>query len=154
KGDDRDDHRPRRSDAGPCRVQQDSLAERSTLSRHGDPCSMLGSLRRWPRSPVNHDRVENRDVAPGALGAGSMSAPAVRTRTVSVLLPTLNERGFIRDCLESLVHQQGCEIDEILVLDGGSTDGTRDIVDAMGPPVRLVPNPGVTAAAAMNLGVA
>ena len=66
--------------------------------------------------------------------------------TAAVLLPTLNERGFIRDCLESLVHQQGCEIDEILVLDGGSTDGTRDIVDAAGPPVRLVPNPGVTAA--------
>ena len=83
-----------------------------------------------------------------------MSAGAVAMRKVSVLLPTLNERGFIRDCLESLVHQQGCEIDEILVLDGGSTDGTGDIVDAVGPPVRLVPNPGVTAAAAMNLGVA
>ena len=63
----------------------------------------------------------------------SASRPRASHRgTVSVILPTLNERGFIRDCLESLVRQQGCEIDEILVVDGGSTDGTRDIVDGGG----------------------
>jgi glycosyltransferase involved in cell wall biosynthesis len=83
-----------------------------------------------------------------------VSVAAATSRKVSVLLPTLNERPFIRDCLESLIHQQSCVIDEILVLDGGSTDGTRDIVDAVGAPARLVPNPGVTAAAAMNLGLA
>jgi glycosyltransferase involved in cell wall biosynthesis len=79
---------------------------------------------------------------------------ALGSRPVSVLLPTLNERGFVRDCIASLLAQQGCEIDEILVVDGGSTDGTRDIVEGLGPPVRLVHNPGVTAAAAMNLGLA
>lgn len=76
------------------------------------------------------------------------------TPKVSVLLPALNERGFIRDCLDSLLAQDYPGICEVLVLDGGSFDGTREIVTAMGSGVRLVDNPRVTAAAAMNIGLA
>jgi succinoglycan biosynthesis protein ExoA len=73
--------------------------------------------------------------------------------TVSIVLPTLNERPFIRDCLDSLVGQDYPGIVEILVCDGGSTDGTREIITAYGAPVRLVDNPGVTAAAGLNAGL-
>ena len=73
---------------------------------------------------------------------------------VTIILPTLNERAFIRDCLDSLLAQDYPSIDEVLVVDGGSVDGTRDIVASIGPPVRLVDNPNVTAAAAMNVGLA
>jgi succinoglycan biosynthesis protein ExoA len=72
---------------------------------------------------------------------------------VSVVLPTLNERHYIRDCLDSLLAQDYEGLVEILVVDGGSTDGTREIVVAEGEPVRLVDNPRVTAAAAMNIGI-
>jgi GT2 family glycosyltransferase len=72
---------------------------------------------------------------------------------VSVVLPTLNERAFVRDCLDSLLAQDYPDVLEILVVDGGSTDGTRAIVEGVGPPVRLVDNPRVTAAAAMNIGI-
>ena len=73
---------------------------------------------------------------------------------VSIVLPTLNERAFIRDCLDSLERQDSVDLVEILVLDGGSTDGTREIVAASGGRVRLLDNPGVTAAAALNRGLA
>jgi hypothetical protein len=73
---------------------------------------------------------------------------------VSIVLPTLNERAYIRDCLESLLKQDYACVDEILVVDGGSTDGTREIAEAVGGPVRVVENPRVTAAAAMNIGIA
>lgn len=76
------------------------------------------------------------------------------TPSVSIILPTLDERAFIRDCLDSLLVQDYPAIDEILVVDGGSVDGTRDIVVSLGSPVRLVDNPRVTAAAAMNVGLA
>ena len=75
------------------------------------------------------------------------------TAPVSIVLPTLNERGYIRDCLDSLLAQDYPGIEEILIVDGGSTDGTREIVDRTGPPARLVDNPRVTAAAAMNVGL-
>jgi glycosyltransferase involved in cell wall biosynthesis len=79
---------------------------------------------------------------------------AIVSPTVSVILPTLNERGFITDCLESFLAQDYANLLEILVVDGGSTDGTRDLVERAGPPVRLVANPRVTAAAALNVGLA
>ncbi|KAA0234479.1 MAG: hypothetical protein JJLCMIEE_02604 [Acidimicrobiales bacterium] len=72
---------------------------------------------------------------------------------VSVVLPTLDERSTIRDCLDSLLAQDYPYIREILVVDGGSTDGTRQIVASAAPRVRLVDNPRVTAAAAMNVGL-
>lgn len=77
--------------------------------------------------------------------------PMDRVRpTVSIVLPTLQERAHIRDCLDSLLAQDDERVTEILVGDGGSTDGTRDIVEAFGPPVRLVENPKVSAAGALN----
>jgi dolichol-phosphate mannosyltransferase len=45
----------------------------------------------------------------------------------SVIVPVLNERGRLRPCLEGLIGQ-GCEVAEILVVDGGSTDGTQDLI--------------------------
>ena len=73
---------------------------------------------------------------------------------VSVVLPTLNERGYVTDCLTSLLAQDYPAIDEILVVDGGSDDGTQAIAESFGGPVRVVDNPRVTAAAAMNVGLA
>lgn len=72
---------------------------------------------------------------------------------ITIILPTLNERHHVRDCLDSLLAQDYDNIARIFVVDGGSTDGTREIVEAEGGVVSLLDNPGMTAAAAMNIGV-
>lgn len=46
---------------------------------------------------------------------------------ISVLVPVLNEYGRLAPCLEGLLHQ-GDEVTEILVVDGGSDDGTQELV--------------------------
>jgi dolichol-phosphate mannosyltransferase len=59
---------------------------------------------------------------------------------VTVLVPVLNETARLAPCLTGLV-AQGPEVAEILVVDGGSADGTRDIVRAWArrdPRIRLV----------------
>jgi succinoglycan biosynthesis protein ExoA len=92
-------------------------------------------------------------------GRDQMSEPMLSAEpipgqpTVSVVLPALNERHYIKDCLDSLARQDYAHIMEVLVCDGGSTDGTRDIVAGYGGIVRLVDNPGVTAAAGLNIGL-
>ncbi len=74
--------------------------------------------------------------------------------TVAVLLPVLNERHFLRDCLDSLARQDYPNIMQILVIDGGSGDGSATIAESSADQrVRVVENPRVTAAAAMNVGI-
>lgn len=82
------------------------------------------------------------------LGGGASSP------SVTIILPTHTERRFIRDCLGSIQRQDYPNLVEVLVVDGGSIDGTRPIVGSMGRPFRLVDNPGATAANAMNIGLA
>jgi GT2 family glycosyltransferase len=63
---------------------------------------------------------------------------------VSILLPVLNEEAHLERCLNSLLAQDYPAIEEILVIDGGSTDGTVEIIDrfnAADGRVRLVVNP-------------
>jgi glycosyltransferase involved in cell wall biosynthesis len=78
--------------------------------------------------------------------------------SVSILIPCYQERNFIRGCLESVLAFELPDLTEIevLVLDGGSTDGTREIVREVSERdtrVRLVDNPGRTQSAALNLGI-
>ena len=47
---------------------------------------------------------------------------------VSVIVPSLNVVPYIRECMDSVVNQSMREL-EILCVDAGSTDGTREILD-------------------------
>lgn len=51
------------------------------------------------------------------------------TNAFTVIVPVLNERARLAACLEGLV-QTGDDVAEILVVDGGSTDGTDQLVHA------------------------
>lgn len=46
---------------------------------------------------------------------------------VSVVMPCLNAREFLKECLESVLHQTLKEI-EVIIVDAGSTDGTLEIL--------------------------
>ena len=50
------------------------------------------------------------------------------TPKVSVILPSLNVADYIEECMDSVVHQSLQEL-EIICVDAGSTDGTKEILD-------------------------
>ena len=67
---------------------------------------------------------------------------------ISVIIPALNEAGCLRDTLTALGHPENVEI---LVVDGGSCDGTDDLAAAAG--TRVLRSPAGRARQ-MNLGAA
>jgi dolichol-phosphate mannosyltransferase len=59
--------------------------------------------------------------------SGDGGDPSWVKERVSVIVPVLNERNRLSSCLEGLI-AQGAEVHEILVVDGGSNDGTQQLV--------------------------
>ena len=59
---------------------------------------------------------------------------------VCAVIPVLNEEKFIKRCIDSLLAQTFPV--KIMVLDGGSTDSTLDILDSYGDSIRVIENPG------------
>jgi glycosyltransferase involved in cell wall biosynthesis len=70
----------------------------------------------------------------------------------SVIIPAYNVASYIAQALRSLLNQTHVP-DEILVVDNGSADQTPSIVEAFGPPVRLINEPRRGAAIARNRGI-
>src|SRR5262249_26350049 len=74
---------------------------------------------------------------------------------ISAIMPCRNEEAFLAGTLGSLVPQLGPS-DELLVVDGRSGDRSREIVAAWSSKdsrIRLLDNPDLHAAAAMNRGI-
>lgn len=73
--------------------------------------------------------------------------------TVTVAIPVLNEEAHIDACLEAVASQTYPAIVEILVVDGGSRDRTRDLAKAKDR-VRVLDNARRIQAAALNIALA
>ena len=70
---------------------------------------------------------------------------------VCAVIPVLNEEKFIKRCIDSLLAQTFPV--KIMVLDGGSTDSTLDILDSYGDSIRVIDNPGKRVPNARNLAL-
>jgi glycosyltransferase involved in cell wall biosynthesis len=79
------------------------------------------------------------------------------TPLVSVIIPCRNEATFIAGCLDSIL-RNGYPLDrlEVLVVDGMSEDGTREVLDRYAvqhPCIRIIENPRKVTPNALNLGL-
>lgn len=83
--------------------------------------------------------------------------PLAERPRCSIIIPCYNEERYIEGVLRAALTQRyPPELLEIFVVDGGSTDRTREIVArvaAADPRVTLLDNPGRIQAAAMNVGI-
>ncbi len=70
---------------------------------------------------------------------------------VCAVVPVLNEEKFISRCIDSLISQTMPV--EILVLDGGSTDKTLQILKSYGDSIKLIKNLGKRVSQARNLAL-
>jgi glycosyltransferase involved in cell wall biosynthesis len=106
-------------------------------------------------APIDVERTTPRilsSVPSWETPTGPRDVPGVSLPTVTVALPVLNEGERVEECLRSVANQTYPRIVEILVVDGGSVDATRDIAAAF-PGVRVVDNPHQLQAAGLNVAL-
>lgn len=76
------------------------------------------------------------------------------TPQVSVLMPMRNAEQFVGEALRSLLYGQDVDL-EVVVVDDGSTDGSRDVIARLNDArVRVVDGPQTGVAGAFNAGLA
>jgi glycosyltransferase involved in cell wall biosynthesis len=77
--------------------------------------------------------------------------------TISIVIPCRNEKEHIETCLHSILAQEALpEGVEIIVADGMSDDGTREILDRLAadtPCLRAINNPGRIVSSGLNAAV-
>jgi len=73
--------------------------------------------------------------------------------TISVVIPCLNDAGFLAACLDALAAQTR-PADEIIVVDNGSTDATVEVARARGARVIHEPSRGIWPATAAGFDAA
>ena len=76
---------------------------------------------------------------------------------VSIICPIYNEERFIEACIQSVLAQDFPKENwELLLVDGGSTDRTRSLIEpylAQYAHIRMLDNEHRTAPYAMNIGI-
>jgi glycosyltransferase involved in cell wall biosynthesis len=73
--------------------------------------------------------------------------------TVAVVTPSFEMAGFLRETIDSVLAQDWPHVD-YLVMDGGSRDGTRELLESYGDRIRWVSQPDGGQADAVNRGFA
>jgi glycosyltransferase involved in cell wall biosynthesis len=75
-------------------------------------------------------------------------------RTVSVIVPTYNRAHYLGEAIESILNQdiRDCQI-EIIVVDDGSTDNTKEVLRKFGDRVRYIYQDNGGAGPARNRGI-
>jgi len=72
---------------------------------------------------------------------------------VAVVTPSYEMAGFLRETIDSVLAQDWPHVD-YLVMDGGSRDGTRELLESYGDRIRWVSEPDGGQADAVNTGIA
>lgn len=86
-------------------------------------------------------------------GGDALQAPSGEA-CVDVVVPVFNGRATIVQALASVLAQQGPWLNQIIVVDDGSTDDTAQVVQAMNSPrIQLVRTANQGVACARNLGI-
>lgn len=108
---------------------------------------------RWPQSWENISAADFIRLPADAIAAGLDPEEAADRRAL-IVIPCLNEAKVIESVIARMLDDDALVDPLVLVADGGSTDGTQDIVSRIAqrdPRVRLLHNPGKLQSAGLNL---
>ncbi len=89
----------------------------------------------------------------GSTTVGRIHAARRVADSVSVVMPTLNQAAYLRIAIDSVLRQERDFELECIVMDGGSSDGTREILESYGSAIKWVSREDEGQSDALNHGL-
>src|SRR4051812_34897312 len=89
---------------------------------------------------------------PEMVVSGGGGGTGTRPPGVGVVMPSLNQARYLRDAIDSVLAQDH-PASELLVVDGGSTDGSLEVLQSYGDKIRFVSGKDAGQSAAINRGL-
>jgi len=132
-------------------------SQQTGLASHSQ-CCYLNQLRRYGIDFIMNQNMNSTSHGPNrSSGASPPESDLAPYPVVTIVIPCRNEADYIVACLDSLAHiDYPLDKLEIFVVDGMSTDGTRDIVQTYIQQyacVHMLDNPKLVTPSAMNIGI-
>ena len=112
------------------------LSIKKALQQHITPCSLLAAAQLIMGCRVAWRMLRSA----GGVRLHAEQTPPETGASISIIVPVLNEYQRLVPCLEGLC-SMGNEVGEIIIVDGGSIDGTQELITAYAqrePRLRLV----------------
>jgi glycosyltransferase involved in cell wall biosynthesis len=104
----------------------------------------------WVNSSIARYKLLTKSITFGAPWSRKKSRfTMAQQSSIAVIIPSYNSGEYLKETLQSVL-QQTLPPDEVLVNDDGSTDGTAELAQSYGPPVRVFRRSGQRQAASRN----
>lgn len=71
---------------------------------------------------------------------------------ITAIIPTYNRADFLKKTINSIINQT-YKIDEVLIIDDGSTDNTNEVLKKFGNSIKIIKTTNVGVSAARNTGI-
>jgi len=96
------------------------------------------------RDDISYYRADGFDLArlrfkPGPNGHVVIESTPSHPK-VSIIIPVHNNLAYTRQCLEALIQNTPDELYEVIIVDNGSTDGTKDFLKSLRGDVEIITN--------------
>jgi glycosyltransferase involved in cell wall biosynthesis len=106
------------------------------------PESEISALRSQIRDPKSKSsEVELQNSQSANSNSASFIAPCPSSLLASIIIPVFNNLHLTQQCLDSIFQNTTLGLYEVIVVDNGSTDGSREYLQSLEPRIRYIRNP-------------
>jgi len=130
----------RRSDPKFYELWLEKLVERAARRRPEERVIFINAFNEWGEGCHLEPDRKSGDAYLEATRRALGSFKPDTALTVSIVIPVFNRVEYTRQCLEALAENTPADLFEVIIVDNGSTDGTKEFLSCLGGDVTVITN--------------
>jgi hypothetical protein len=93
-----------------------------------------------PKQQIAKESVPTQSISSDKKSLTSNKAEKPQPKTVSIIIPVFNNLQYTRQCLQSIVKNTARKSYQLIIVDNGSTDGTKEFLKCLCGSAKIISN--------------